>query len=863
MPIGIIELREVEEPDDRGRPRKVKKPFVEGTDFEITPTSLRRSGWGALSFSDVDKDLDVEYDIVQETITDVRRYAVVPPGVRRLLESHGCNHPGLALDKFIYRSADQSFVRHALHKIVEINNTADNHWFQELRQRWMAVMHHKGMPPLRCTTTSPLALHLARASALENAGICLHPLYGFAYLPGSGLKGMARAYAETIWLPAQSDQKQAWRDIEDVFGWAPHPDRRQQIHDPNHPAEVRRQDDHDPKSPEISASSGNIIFHDAWPESWPKLIVDIVNNHHPEYYQAEPNDNAHPPGDWENPVPVYFLAVPPGVTFTFPLAKRHRDVPDRLVELARDWLLGALCHLGAGAKTATGYGAFKPVEGNAPPPPSQRRLTFETTLELVTPAFLAGANQQAEDCDLRPATLRGLLRWWWRTMHAGFLDVKTLRALEAAIWGDTNSSGAVRILLEPMGDVSPQPYDKRSKANFKDEQKRSHHGIPGEDPRKVTQGLWYASYGMDETSKGQRKQRHYLEPGARWRLRLVARPTRYFANRQDASDPAKARQGRQITAEQALEQAKAALWLLCHFGGVGSKARKGFGSLAADSLTNYTRENCQRSAEQLRQGLGLPNTFQAARAESPSWQQVLGPVEVAFSWPNIWNVLDQVGFAYQTFAKKYKHNRQKLALGMPRRLGPPVQGRFNPTPPVTPNSRHASPVHIHIERRDSGWVVRVVAFPAAHLPDLNTSRTFLEEFLRDFGSDLQRRADLSPPSAPPGQGTASPSQRAPSHFTGPALPKPGERVEAVLLEEKTKKGGWKARHVTSNISGPIVNSGEVPADKKAGDIVPLIVQSANEREIAFRWPTAADEQRAQKSQGKPKGGPGGWRPRDR
>lgn len=177
--------------------------------------------------------------------------------------------------------------------------------------------------------------------------------------------------------------------------------------------------------------------------------------------------------------------------------------------------------------------------------------------------------------------------------------------------------------------------------------------------------------------------------------------------------------------------------------------------------------------------------------------------------------------------------------------------------------RHASPVHIHIERRDSGWVVRVVAFPAAHLPDLNTSRTFLEEFLRDFGSDLQRRADLSPPSAPPGQGTASPSQRAPSHFTGPALPKPGERVEAVLLEEKTKKGGWKARHVTSNISGPIVNSGEVPADKKAGDIVPLIVQSANEREIAFRWPTAADEQRAQKSQGKPKGGPGGWRPRDR
>ena len=53
----------------------------------------------------------------------------------------------------------------------------------------------------RCATTGPLTLHLVRASALENAGICLHPLYGFVYLPGTGLKGMARAYAETVWLP--------------------------------------------------------------------------------------------------------------------------------------------------------------------------------------------------------------------------------------------------------------------------------------------------------------------------------------------------------------------------------------------------------------------------------------------------------------------------------------------------------------------------------------------------------------------------------------------------------------------------------------------------------------------------------------
>jgi CRISPR-associated protein Cmr6 len=736
----------------------------------------------------------------------------------------------------------------------------------------MEATNLKGNLPFRCTTTGPLTLHLARASALENAGICLHPLYGFAYLPGSGLKGMARAYSETVWLPAQPNQKQAWRQIEDVFGWAPNPDRKEQIKDPKHPAELRRENDIDPESPEIKASSGSIIFHDAWPESWPQLIVDIVNNHHPEYYQHD--DNNHPPGDWENPVPVYFLAVNPGATFIFPLAKRRADVANELLDLARQWLLGALCHLGAGAKTNAGYGAFQHA-GDVPPATvsavaetwkqttesSKHRAECLTTLELVTPAFLAGANQQADDCDLRPATLRGLLRWWWRTMHAGFVDVKTLRALEAAIWGDTKSGGAVRIVIEKVNGQGPQPYDKRSKANFNDQQKRSGHGIPNEDPWKTTQGLWYASYGMDETNR----RRYYLEPGARWRLRLVARPTRFFVNRKDADDPKKAKQGKEINAEQALNQAKAALWLLCHFGGVGSKVRKGFGSLAADGFGEWKQELCQETATQLRQALQLSNNFDDNRAHSPSLQQMLGPVEVSFSWPNVWSVLDQVGFAYESAAHQRAHNAGKLALGLPRQIHRPRnqplphQNSATHQPPQRlrgpKGDRHSSPVHIHVEGKSGNWTVRVIAFPAAHLPDLATSRKFLEGFLKDFGDDLRRRAKLQSPPSGPGQGTSARQQTSPPS-SGPTLPKPGDRVEAVLLEEKTKKGGWKAKHQATGISGPVQNSNDVPGDKKAGDTVTLIVASANEKEIAFRYPTAADEQKPKQPGGKrpPRGG---------
>jgi CRISPR-associated protein Cmr6 len=642
---------------------------------------------------------------------------------------------------------------------------------------------------------------------------------------------MARAYAKTVWLSAQTDQEEAGRRIEEVFGWA------------------RDKDAH----------VGAVVFHDAWPQEWPRLIVDIVNSHHKKYYSPPDDKDEYPPGDWEDPEPVYFLAVKRGTTFTFPLSKRRPDVADELLDLARQWLLGALCHLGAGAKTNAGYGAFKPVakEDVAPPLPSQARATFETTLKLVTPAFLAGANQEEEDCDLRSATLRGHLRWWWRTMHAGFLDVKTLRALEAAIWGDTHGGGAVRIVVEKAERGSPQLYEKRSKSDFNDQLKRSDHGIPGDDPKKTTQGLWYASYGMDEGRGDKQRRRYVLDLPASWHLRLIARPARFLVDRKAVADPKKALNGQGLTAQQVIEQAKAALWLLCHFGGVGSKSRKGFGSLVASELNEWSTPRCRDLAAQARRHLQLPNRFSESLAFSPSLQQMFDPVEATFTWPEVWTVLDQVGFAYQAFAKKHKHRLEKKALGLPRRIGQPVQGTFNPKPPVAPDGRHASPVHIHVERRDSGgWAVRAIAFPATKLPDLSTSRTFLKQFLAHFGDDLKRRANLPvPPSVTSRERfPLRPQPPSPSRVSG--LPRSGDRVEAELLPAKTKKGGWKAKHVGTGISGPIHNSADVPSAKKPGDLLTLIVASANEREIAFLYPTSEEERSARQSPDRPRPGRG-------
>jgi CRISPR-associated protein Cmr6 len=226
-----------------------------------------------------------------------------------------------------------------------------------------------GAEVFRCKTTGPLTLHLARASALENAGICLHPLYGFTYFPGSGLKGMARSFAETVWFPAQfaagSDGQpagaveehkatEAWAKIEQVFGRAPFSDNLEK--GATKPWKARCVPDH---SREDSAHSGSIVFHDAWPEQWPRLYMDILNNHHSGYYQGKDA-----PGDWENPIPVYFLAVVPEQVFSFTVYKRTSQIDGSLVALAKEWLLGGLCHLGAGRRPPQAMGISCPSKAS-------------------------------------------------------------------------------------------------------------------------------------------------------------------------------------------------------------------------------------------------------------------------------------------------------------------------------------------------------------------------------------------------------------------------------------------------------------------------------------------------------------------
>ncbi len=168
------------------------------------------------------------------------------------------------------------------------------------------------------TTDNRLIIGLGGTSVIET-GMTLHPLYGFPYLPASGLKGLARAYAE---IGGDASRE----ELHEIFGSEDKDSRR---------AAGNRQ--------------GKVFFIDGLPVTFPKLDLDIMNPHYSEYYQGDK-----PPADYLNPVPVTFLTVAAGQTFSFCLYSRNEE----LAEKAKKWLVMGLAELGAGGKTNVGYGYF-------------------------------------------------------------------------------------------------------------------------------------------------------------------------------------------------------------------------------------------------------------------------------------------------------------------------------------------------------------------------------------------------------------------------------------------------------------------------------------------------------------------------
>jgi CRISPR-associated protein Cmr6 len=217
-----------------------------------------------------------------------------------------------------------------------------------------------------------LAVGMGNAHVLENSLSFAH-IHGLPYLPGSGVKGVARAWAvKEILCPGE------WTGNLDCFDRLIEAEGVETMLEKNDLAGLRQVsavhtqsgvqridnntltlllNDPDWKCNLCIARrifgrlglAGEVIFLDAFPAS-ASMEADVMAPHYGNYYRS--NENW--PVDSENPSPILFAVIAGGAVFHFRLA-----APDEMQLLhAVDWLKKGLQYFGVGAKTSVGYGRF-------------------------------------------------------------------------------------------------------------------------------------------------------------------------------------------------------------------------------------------------------------------------------------------------------------------------------------------------------------------------------------------------------------------------------------------------------------------------------------------------------------------------
>jgi len=294
---------------------------------------------------------------------------------------------------------------YSTHKALQQQHARYDHILDLRRQRWgVGTGCH-----IEAEVAWRLLIGLSAPSVLNN-GITLHPLFGFPYLPASGIKGLLRRFrrteiAEEVGVrplaPRKIEERDGdtpWQQLEDLL-LMPEPEtseeqaqmeerfkrlREDMDEVVERLREERRDEDGNLETEpfggvtcgldglrDLSTSyrrafgspnrQGRVHILDALPET---LMVDgksllerdVVTPHYREYYTGD-----EPPADYHDPVPVQMLAVRQGTTFVF----RMTCPDEQLLSEVQGWLERAVERWGAGARTQAGYGELIAQESDA------------------------------------------------------------------------------------------------------------------------------------------------------------------------------------------------------------------------------------------------------------------------------------------------------------------------------------------------------------------------------------------------------------------------------------------------------------------------------------------------------------------
>ncbi len=218
------------------------------------------------------------------------------------------------------------------------------------------------------------------------------------------------------------------------------------------------------------------------------------------------------------------------------------------------------------------------------------------SLRVVTPMFIGGASP-AGTAELRGPSIKGALRFWYRALDPDFGDN------EAKIFGGTGKDeGQSCFILR----VTDQVIEMGNAKDVKWDGKKTAYLGYGPINREATGKRYKDKNGKDKEEKKNMTLRPYIASGSTFSLSLLFKPRTDLAHK---------------------EWVRKSLWAMVMMGGLGSRSRKGFGSVVVagpaagmDGLPSLTPKDSKELVSVLEtflKGIKRPTGL----AEHTSWSQ--------------------------------------------------------------------------------------------------------------------------------------------------------------------------------------------------------------------------------------------------
>lgn len=323
--------------------------------------------------------------------------------------------------------------------------------------------------------------------------------------------------------------------------------------------------------------------------------------------------------------------------------------------------------------------------------------------QVVTPCFLGGANHEQE-AELRLPSIKGVLRFWWRALNYSQIAkgatnpnkiIENLREKEGKLFGTSDldkDQGQSSLIMRLNAGSQSLPEIGKNEI------------LSDENDKVVGIGARYLGYGVMDIKA--QLTRPCLKTPFEFTLQIGAKE------------------------EKHLNEILPALKLLGLLGGLGSKSRKGYGSLNLIELKGDGVGAWQKPADENKYAERLTDLLKPALGygKEPEISAFSSNAHICLTLKRKtgMEVINSYGQEMQDYRRRIEHKKDKAVFGLPLKSVKPKN-----------HERRASPLFFHVHKIGGEFVGVALLLRSQFLPEserISANWSMLKGFLNEISA---------------------------------------------------------------------------------------------------------------------------------